>query len=617
MINNGSRLGRFGRLALGAIFTITLAACGGAGTQPDAASSAPSNTPSVPAPTPSANNAPVIEGQPPLTAKAGVAYSFAPMSSDADHDSLTFTISGMPAWATFDPATGALTGTPDDANVGQTGDIEIVVSDGKDQDSIGPFRINVDARNAPPPPATNSPPTISGSPATLVVATQPYIFIPSASDADHDPLSFSITNKPQWATFNTTTGELSGTPSRTQTATVSNIRITVSDGKASTSLPVFEIVVQAAPPLPNSAPVISGSPATAATVGTAYQFKPTATDADNDTLAWSIVNKPAWAAFSNTSGQLSGTPTAAGTFSNIRISVSDGKTTTALGTFAIVVSAAPAPPAANQAPKITGTPTTSVQAGTAYSFTPSATDADKADTLGFSITNKPSWASFSTVTGQLSGTALVGTYAGIVISVSDGKATVSLPSFTLTVTAVAVNKAPTISGSPATSANVGAPYSFTPSAADGDGDALTFSIVNKPTWATFSTTTGKLSGTPAAGDASATSGIVISVSDGKATVSLAAFSINVTAVATGSATVGWTPPTQNTDGTALLNLAGYHIYYGTSLTVMDNVVTITTVGITTHMIDNLMPGTWYFTVKAFTTDGTESSASNMASKTIN
>jgi hypothetical protein len=141
-----------------------------------------------------------------------------------------------------------------------------------------------------------------------VGATQPYIFVPTATDADNDTLSFSITNRPTWATFSTTTGQLSGTPSRTQTGTVSNIRITVSDGKASASLPAFSIQVQAAP---NSAPVISGSPGTAATVGTAYLFKPSATDADNDTLTWAIQNKPAWATFSTSTGQLSGTPTTA------------------------------------------------------------------------------------------------------------------------------------------------------------------------------------------------------------------------------------------------------------------------------------------------------------------
>lgn len=610
MLDNRSRRARLGHFALCAMLALSLAACGGDEAKTDAATTDPNSPPSVPPPTPPANSIPVIEGTPALTAKAGVAYSFVPSASDPDNDSLTFSVTGMPAWTTFDPTTGALTGTPGDANVGQTGDIAISVSDGKAEAMLPAFRITVAPRDVTPPP-TNSPPVISGSPATLVMATQAYIFVPTASDPNNDALSFSIAGKPSWATFNATTGQLSGTPAVANVGTFSNIRITVSDGKATASLPAFSIQVTAAP---NSAPTIGGTPSTSVQAGTAYLFKPTASDANNDPLTWSIQNKPAWASFSTTSGQLSGTPTSTsvGTFSNIRISVSDGKATTALGTFSIVVTAAP-----NTAPTISGAPSTSVQAGTAYSFTPAAADVDK-DTLSFSITNKPSWATFSISSGQLSGTpttAQIGTYSGIVISVSDGKATASLASFSINVTAAA-NKAPTISGTPATSVNVGVAYNFTPTAADADNDPLTFTIANKPNWASFSTSTGKLSGTPTASDVGTTSGIIISVSDGTATKSLAAFAITVNAVATGQANLSWTAPTQNTNGSTLSDLAGYRIYYGTSMSNLDQVAQVANPSATTYLIDGLASGTWYFEIKAYNATDAESDASNVVTKTI-
>ncbi len=94
---------------------------------------------------------------------------------------------------------------------------------------------------------------------------------------------------------------------------------------------------------------------------------------------------------------------------------------------------------------------------------------------------------------------------------SDGKLSTALPSFSIV---VAPNRAPTISGTPATTVTVGQSYSFTPTAADADGQSLTFSIVNKPTWASFSTDNGRLSGTPAAADVGVHTGIVIRVSDG-------------------------------------------------------------------------------------------------------
>ncbi|WP_350563596.1 putative Ig domain-containing protein, partial [Psychrobacter sp. CAL346-MNA-CIBAN-0220] len=74
------------------------------------------------------------------------------------------------------------------------------------------------------------------------------------------------------------------------------------------------------------------------------------------------------------------------------------------------------------------------------------------------------------------------------------------------------NDAPVISGSPNTSVNEDSAYSFTPSVSDDDsGDSFTFSITNKPTWASFNVATGLLNGTPTNADVGTTSGIVISV----------------------------------------------------------------------------------------------------------
>jgi hypothetical protein len=117
-----------------------------------------------------------------------------------------------------------------------------------------------------------------------------------------------------------------------------------------------------------------------------------------------------------------------------------------------------------------------------------------------------------------------------VISVSDGVAKASLPAFTLT---VKPNITPTITGTPPTTATVGTHYAFTPKASEPDGDPLSFSIKNKPSWATFSIATGTLSGTPAAANVGTYSNIVISTSTGHASASLAAFSI---AVGSGSST---------------------------------------------------------------------------------
>ena len=315
---------------------------------------------------------------------------------------------------------------------------------------------------------------------------------------------------------------------------------------------------------------------------------------------------------------LRGTPKShhVGKYPNIRITVSDGRATDSLPLFTITVTSSSGS-TSNRAPTINGTPSTSVGTGQTYSFQPSASDPDD-DTLAFSIQNKPSWATFSTTTGRLSGTPTsTGTFGNIVIRVTDGSLSDSLPAFGISVTSSTANSAPTISGSPATSVSAGQAYNFQPSATDADGDVLTFSIQNRPSWATFSPTTGRLSGTPTASHAGTYGNIVISVSDGKATRSLGAFSISVqSASGTGSVTLSWTAPTKNTDGTALTNLAGYRVHYGTSAGNYTHSVQLPNKSLTSVVIEDLTPARWYFAVQAYNTSGVESTFSGSVSKLI-
>jgi hypothetical protein len=557
----------------------------------------------VAAPPTGTNRPPTISGTPTTSIVVGSAYTFTPTASDPDGQALTFSIRNRPSWAAFTASNGRLQGTPPAA--GTFADIAISVSDGQVAVPLPSFTILVT------PPPVNRPPVISGVPMTSVEAGTPYTFVPTASDPDGNTLIFSITNRPSWAAFDTNTGRLSGTPPSGTTGAFTNIRISVSDGPNTVSLAAFSINVTA--PTSNSPPVISGTPSTTATQGTQYTFTPTASDADNDTLTFSIANRPTWATFNASTGTLQGTPGASHirTYSNIVISVSDGVASTPLAAFSITVESS------NNPPVISGTPPTTATVGTQYSFTPTASDGD-GGTLTFSITNRPTWATFSTTTGRLQGTPAsgnVGTFSDIRISVSDGQDSAQLAPFAVAVSA-APNRAPTIGGSPVTAVLAGSAYSFTPTASDPDGDTLTFRITNAPAWASFNPSTGQLSGTPGVQHVGTTTGIVITADDGEATTSLAAFSVTVQAVAVGSATLTWTPPTTNTDGSALTNLAGYKIYWGTSQGNYPNSTTLNNPGLTSYVVQNLTPGTYFFVATALNSTGTESVFSGVASKTI-
>lgn len=93
------------------------------------------------------------------------------------------------------------------------------------------------------PSPLNIPPTISGIPQTMAQANSSYSFVPFASDENGDSLSFLITNKPTWASFDQSTGTLSGTPSDSDTGLTAGIIISVSDGNSTAELSAFDITV--------------------------------------------------------------------------------------------------------------------------------------------------------------------------------------------------------------------------------------------------------------------------------------------------------------------------------------------------------------------------------------
>jgi hypothetical protein len=277
--------------------------------------------------------------------------------------------------------------------------------------------------------------------------------------------------------------------------------------------------------------------------------------------------------------------------------------------------------AASKTLTISGTPPATVAVSGYYSFQPAAKDTVKSR-IKFDIYNKPAWAEFDGTTGRLSGRPNrreVGTYRDITIRLTDWYGYVTTPAFSITVTSapsVPADAPPTISGRAPTMVNAGSPYSFTPTAADANNNSLSFSIRNKPNWANFNTASGTLSGVPAAADVGTYANIQISVSDGKASVALAAFTIAVDQMSAGNATLDWTAPIDNTDGSVLTNLAGYNVHYGTSPDKLTQVINLANPGLTSYVVDNLSTGTWYFAITSYAADGIESSKSGVVSTTI-
>jgi uncharacterized membrane protein YgcG len=169
-------------------------------------------------------------------------------------------------------------------------------------------------------------PTLSGAPVTSIAAGNSYSFTPTVDDVCGAP-AYGIANPPSWASFDTTTGALAGTPTLADVGTSSGVVISVTDEYGrSDDLASFNIEVTA----DCVAPLISGTPDTSVASGSAYSFEPTASNGCG-TLAFDIVNQPLWASFDTTTGALSGTPVAAdvGVYSDIVITVTDDLNTSA------------------------------------------------------------------------------------------------------------------------------------------------------------------------------------------------------------------------------------------------------------------------------------------------
>jgi hypothetical protein len=177
---------------------------------------------------------------------------------------------------------------------------------------------------------------------------------------------------------------------------------------------------------------------------------------------------------------------------------------------------------------------------------------------------------------------------------------------------------PTVAGIPTTTAVAGQPYSFQPKVANTSG-TIQFTIAHMPSWAKFNTSTGQLSGIPDASRVGQYPGITINLVSGANVVALPAFTITVAAATTSKSstvTLSWQAPTENSDGSALMDLKGYKVHYGSASKSYSDTIQVSNAGLTMYVVQNLPSGTYYFAVTAFNASGKESSLSGEVSTQV-
>lgn len=379
-------------------------------------------------------------------------YTFAAADVDAT-DVLTYIAPVLPAWLTFDPSTGILSGTPTNSEVG-VHPVTLRVSDGT---------VSVDEIFSITVANTNDAPVISSDVMISVEEDHMYAYTINATDVDAgDLLTYSVPVLPEWLTFDTATRLLSGTPTNDEVGS-HILTLRVNDGTVDVEQ-TFTITVSNT----NDAPIITSSAPTSVNEDALYTYTFAATDVDAaDVLVYSASELPGWLSFNAQTGELSGTPANEDVGSyDITLRVSDA-TVEIEQSFTIVVSNT------NDAPVITSAAITAAKETFNYSYTITATDDDANSQLIFSASVLPSWLTFNSATATLEGTpspSEAGTYT-VTLTVSDGITSVDQV-FIITVApnispVVQANQVFSIAEGSAKGTDVGIVL-----AADADGDAL-------------------------------------------------------------------------------------------------------------------------------------------------
>ena len=353
--------------------------------------------------------------------------------------------------------------------------------------------------------ATNVAPVLNAVTCGSGIAGKAYSCQVSVTDTD--VVTYSIAGAPSWMSINANTGTMSGTP--TSKGTESTFTVTATDPFGATDTETVNAITIGNPvPLWNAHPVACET----AAAGAQYSCAMSASDSDQHTLTYSLVNSPSWMSIDASTGVITGTPDTSTDFSNLEVRVTDGYDPVSATTFNVAI--------ANNAPAFASFSCPTIGTiGSAYSCSPTASDADTGHTITYGLLSAPSWMSIDASTGAITGTVTNAAGSGVTVTASDTYDTTSATAFN-----VAVNHAPTISSVSCADGLDTAAYTCSVSASDSDSDdTLVYTIANNPSWASISSS-GVITGTAQTGT---TSNISVTVSDGTDSATSNTFSITI------------------------------------------------------------------------------------------
>lgn len=423
------------------------------------------------------NVAPQVTSLPATAAAVGAPFRYDVDATDANGDTLTFSLTQAPAGMSIDATTGLIGWTPSAGQLGSHA-VSVQVRDPGGLGATQAFTVTVAQGNAAP--------QITSAAVTAATVGVEYRYAVAAADPNGDTLVYQLTQAPAGMTVLSATGLISWTPAAGQIGSQA-VTLRVSDPGGLAATQTFAIAVAA----PNVAPQITSTPVTAAAVGAAYAYDVNASDSNGDTLTYSLTQAPSGMTINATSGLIAWTPAAGQTGSHaVTARVADPGGLAATQAFTIVV------PVPNAAPQITTSPVTTAPVGAAYQYDVNATDPN-GDSLTYSLTQAPSGMSIHAGTGLISWTpaaAQTGSHS-VNVRVADPGGLAATQSFTVGVP----NAPPVITSTALTTAGVGVTYAYDVNATDLNGDTLSYSLTQSPSGMSINAASGLINWVPLSG----------------------------------------------------------------------------------------------------------------------
>jgi hypothetical protein len=385
------------------------------------------------------------------TGDVGVPFDSGPMTVIGGTEPYSFSIVGvLPAGLTLNTSTGEVSGTPT-----ASGTFSVQVTDAAGNTSTscvitinGPLSVTCAAVNT----GDVGIPFDSG-PMTVMGGTAPY--------------SFSIVGVlPAGLTLNTSTGEVSGTPTSSGTFTV---KVTDAVGNSSTSCPI----TIAGPLSVTCASINTGE------VGVPFDSGPMTVTGGTAPYSFSIVGVlPAGLTLNTSTGEVTGTPTASGTFT-VKVTDAAGATSSSC---AITI---------NGPLSVTCAAINTGDVGVPFNSGPMTVTGGTAPYTYSIVGTLPAGLTLNTSTGAVTGTP---TASGtLTVKVTDALGN-SSTSCTIT-----INGPLSVTCAAVTTGDVGVPFNSGPMTVTGGTAPYSFSIVGVlPAGLTLNTSTGAITGTPTA-----------------------------------------------------------------------------------------------------------------------